>query len=133
MELAVGSGNSGYRIGNGHATSGSRDDGYRTVRGFTTRLNPNAQGKHIPSHKNYDKNQKRSIFKGSLEHAQALIESKGGAGEWHSPNKETINFGETIGTWISSDGNTRLETTRGTIHYGKNGAHIVPAHPEGTK
>ena len=39
--------------------------------------------------------------------------------------KETVDFGEYIGVWISEDGLTRLPTTRGTIHYGKEGALIL--------
>jgi filamentous hemagglutinin len=36
-----------------------------------------------------------------------------------------------VGTWVSPDGTQRLPTTRGIIHYGKRGAHIVPARPAG--
>ena len=43
--------------------------------------------------------------------------------------KETVDFGEYIGLWKSEDGTMSLPTTRGTIHYGKKGAHIVPVHP----
>lgn len=43
--------------------------------------------------------------------------------------KETVDFGEQIGIWKSVDGITELPTTRGTIHYGKKGAHIVPVKP----
>jgi tetratricopeptide (TPR) repeat protein len=43
--------------------------------------------------------------------------------------KETVDFGEYIGTWKSVDGKTQMPTTRGTIHYGKKGAHIVPSNP----
>ena len=51
----MGSGSSGYGIGRGRGgTSGSRDDGFRTVHGFTTRLHEGNQGKHIPGHNNYD-------------------------------------------------------------------------------
>lgn len=38
-------------------------------------------------------------------------------------------FGEVIGTWVSPDASQRLPTTRGTIRYGKHGAHIVPSGP----
>lgn len=43
--------------------------------------------------------------------------------------RETVDFGEHIGVWRSLDGKTQLPTTRGTIHYGKKGAHIVPSRP----
>jgi filamentous hemagglutinin len=44
--------------------------------------------------------------------------------------KETVDFKERIGIWKSIDGKTMLPTTRGKIHYGKKGAHIVPAKPK---
>lgn len=43
--------------------------------------------------------------------------------------KETVDFGESIGIWKSVDGKIQIPTTRGTIHYGKKGAHIVPSNP----
>lgn len=41
--------------------------------------------------------------------------------------KETVDFKEHIGIW--KKGNIELPTTRGTIHYGEKGAHIVPSNP----
>lgn len=132
MGDAVGSGSSGYVIGRGdRGTSGARDNGFRTVKGHTTELNAGAQGKHIPGHHNYDSDAGKSIFKGSLADAQRLISEHAGSGEWHGSNKETVDFGEIIGTWVSPDGTQRKPATRGTIHYGKHGAHIVPSRPEG--
>lgn len=43
--------------------------------------------------------------------------------------KETVDFGEYIGIWRNEAGTISLPTTRGTIHYGKKGAHIVPSNP----
>lgn len=43
--------------------------------------------------------------------------------------RETVDFCEHIGMWRSLDGKIQLPTTRGTIHYGKKGAHIVPSRP----
>lgn len=127
----MGSGGSGY-VGthSGGGTSGSHDDGFRTVNGFTTELHGGAQGKHIPGHNNYDPGAGRSIFHGSLEHAQELIDRFAGSGTWLGNNRERVDFGEVIGTWVSPDGTQRLPTTRGIIRYGKHGAHIVPSRPE---
>ena len=48
-----------------------------------------------------------------------------------NPNyKELVDFGEHIGIWKDQDGLFALPTTKGHIHYSKNGAHIIPAHPE---
>lgn len=45
--------------------------------------------------------------------------------------KETVDFKEHIGIWKSPEG-IELPTTRGTIHYSKKGAHIVPSNPNPT-
>lgn len=128
----MGSGISGYRgTFSGNGTTGSKDDGYRKVRGFSTKLHLGAQGKHIPGHNNYNPNLGRSIVHGGMARAQRLINEFAGTGAWHGTNKETVDFGIVIGTWVSPDGSRRLSTTRGTIHYGKHGAHIVPAAPRG--
>lgn len=43
--------------------------------------------------------------------------------------KEVVDFGEKIGKYLDNGTNKLLDTTRGTIHYGKDGVHIVPAKP----
>jgi filamentous hemagglutinin len=55
---------------------------------------------------------------------------------WTSPSppvgkpgsRERVDFGENIGTYIDRAGNSS-PTTKGIIHYGKDGMHIVPARP----
>ncbi len=116
-----------FDSGRFHGTRGSRDDGFRKVNGFTTRIHADKQGKHIPGHKNYIPG--KSVLHLSIVEAQRLVEEYAGSGRWWEPNKETIDFGQNIGTWVSPDGNTRLPTTCGTIHFSKTGCHIVPAHP----
>lgn len=44
--------------------------------------------------------------------------------------KEVVDFGQTIGRYIETSTGKALETTRGTIHYGKSGSHLVPAPPK---
>ena len=43
--------------------------------------------------------------------------------------QEIVNFEEHIGIWFSKNGSRSSPTTRGIIHYGKKGAHIVPHRP----
>ncbi|MBU2714286.1 hypothetical protein KCG35_24880 [Zooshikella sp. WH53] len=43
-------------------------------------------------------------------------------------SKERVDFGENIGTYIDQAGN-HSPTTKGIIHYSKDGIHIVPARP----
>ena len=42
--------------------------------------------------------------------------------------RERIDFDEVIGTWVDDAGN-QMPTTRGILHYGKRGIHIVPSRP----
>ncbi len=88
--------------------------------------------KHVPGHPFYESN--RSI----ITHPDPELLLRRGAGTGHglrgSPGKpgykEEVEFGEIIGIWKSKDQSLQLPTTRGTIHYRKNGlAHIVPAPP----
>lgn len=108
-------------------TRGSRDDGFRRVNGFTTRIHADRQGKHIPGHKNYIPG--KSILHLSIAEAQRLVEEYAGSGRWQDPNKEVVDFHVAIGTWKHPDAPDGLATTMGTIHYGKKGCHIVPAYP----
>ncbi len=109
-------------------TRGSRDDGFRKVRGFTTKIHEGRQGKHIIGHNNYQKG--KSVLHLSMARAQELAERHAGTGKAYASNRETIDFHEVIGTWVSQDGTKRARTTRGTIHYSKDGCHIVPAPPK---
>ncbi|MBN1089203.1 polymorphic toxin type 50 domain-containing protein [Pantoea sp. 1B4] len=44
-------------------------------------------------------------------------------------SKERIDFGKAIGTFVDKDTGLSVSTTKGIVHYGKDGAHIVPARP----
>lgn len=123
--LSVSKFSSGGRF---EGTRGSRDDGFRKVKGFTTRIHPDRQGKHIPGHKNCIPG--RSVLRLSIAEAQKLIEEYAGTGAWFEPNKEAVDFHVAIGIWKKKGGQSGLETTRGTIHYSKGGCHIVLARPE---
>lgn len=72
----------------------------------------------------------KSVLHMSISEAQSFIEEYAGSGMWKSNNKEIIDAGRVIGTWVRSDGGERRETTHGIIHYSKTGCHIVPARPE---
>ncbi|WP_241211393.1 polymorphic toxin type 50 domain-containing protein [Amphibacillus jilinensis] len=43
--------------------------------------------------------------------------------------KERLEFDKLIGKYYYRDTGEYLETTRGMIHYGKGGSHIVPSRP----
>lgn len=112
-------------------TTGGHKEIFRPLIGHAAELHVGAQGKHIPGHRNFDPDKVRSVFHGSLSRAQELIDRFAGTGTRLDNNRERVDFGELVGTWVSPDGTQRLPTTRGIIHYGKRGAHIVPARPAG--
>ena len=91
------------------------------------KLNVGSQGKHLTNHPNYIEG--RSILYGNVNDAQELINNFSGTGKFISENKERVNFGRVIGVCIDPKTNVTQETTWGIIHYGKNGAHIVPSIP----
>lgn len=90
------------------------------------------QNKHILGNNNYIET--KSIF----EHkdASSLLKKYAGTGTpkrgemGKAGYQEIIDFKERIGIWISDDGIYSLPTTKGVIHYGNKGAHIVPVHPD---
>ena len=99
----------------------------RTVNGFDTTVNTGKQGKHIIGNNNYIEG--RSVFNGTVDDAQRLVDEFAGTGEWIGTNKERVNFGEVIGQYINPATNEAVDTTVGIIHYSKTGTHIVPAQP----
>ena len=98
-----------------------------TVNGFDTTINAGKQGKHIIGNNNFIEG--RSVFNGTVDDAQRLVDKFSGTGEWIGANKERVNFGEIIGQYVNPATNEGVDTTVGIIHYSKTGTHIVPAQP----
>jgi len=98
-------------------------------------IHADKQGKHILGHKNYIEGKRKSIF--THPNGGQLLEKHAGKG--HPENmkkfgeagyKETVDFGTEIGYAVDMNSGKRTLTTRGKIHYDKNGgAHIVPIEP----
>ncbi|MCY7508978.1 T7SS effector LXG polymorphic toxin [Bacillus safensis] len=106
---------------------------YREVNGFPAKVKSGAQEKHIPETPNYKQEvangKKKSIFYGDNKKAQELLDKYAGKGEFLKNGREVIDFGQKIGKTYDMKTDKYIETTRGTIHYSKYGAHIVPAKP----
>ncbi|WP_406845726.1 T7SS effector LXG polymorphic toxin [Bacillus safensis] len=106
---------------------------YREVNGFPAKVKPGAQEKHIPDAPNYKQEvangKKKSIFNGDNKKAQELLDKFAGKGTKIGEHKERVDFGQMIGKYYDKDTGKYVETTRGLIHYSKNGAHIVPSEP----
>ena len=88
------------------------------------------QGKHILGHKNYKDG--RSYLKVSVEEAQRLVDQYAGTGQikrdskGHWTNKEFVSADHIIGVVVDANMGETIETSRFSIHYSKNGVHIVP-------
>src|SRR5699024_4096458 len=106
---------------------------YREVNEFSVRVKPGAQEKHIPNTPNYKQEiangKSKSIFYGDNKTAQELLDKFAGKGTTVTKNKERVDFGKPIGKYYDIVTGQYIETNRGMIHYGKDGAHIVPAKP----
>ena len=109
------------------------EGGSKTVNGFEAKVNVGQQNKHIPGTNEYktalNNGQTKSIINGNSSDIQKLLDSKAGTGEFLGTNKERVDFGQVIGQYVDSNTGIGVDTTVGIIHYGKKGAHIVPARP----
>ncbi|WP_346244075.1 T7SS effector LXG polymorphic toxin [Shouchella clausii] len=125
-----GKGNGAPSIGKKSVPSGP----YREVNGFPVKVKPGAQEKHIPHTPNYKQElangKHKSIFYGDNKKAQELLDKFAGKGHLlPNGNKERVDFGEPIGKYYDRNTGKYHTTTKGLIHYGKDGAHIVPSRP----
>ena len=90
------------------------------------KIHEGAQGKHIPNHKNFiagkssiNENISPQILLDGFHSGKHPIVGTGARGQ------PIVDFGMIIG----KDSASGLQTRFGTIHSGKNGAHIVPTNP----
>lgn len=92
---------------------------------LSTTIHSGAQGKHIPGHNSYDLTKNRSILTANPNELLSGVHS----GQYQivriGGGKPLVNFGKPIGTY----GGNGPVTQYGYVHYGKIGAHIVPANP----
>ena|GEM_PF-7050033 len=109
----------------------------QVLKGANLKIQWDKQGKHLKDHKNYEVNRKRSI----LEHSdpERLVKEHAGTGRKLSSGiepcgqagyKEVVDFQEYIGYHIDEITGAKTPSTRGVIHYAKDGVHIVPAKPK---
>lgn len=102
--------------------------------GSPDEIHQGQQGKHIPGHPNFEPARGRS----ELTHPdpQSLLDEYSGTGQpigripvGQPGSRERVDFGQTIGNYSDREAGTKAPTSKGIIHYGKNGAHIVPSRP----
>ncbi len=106
---------------------GKADHEFPTIKGFTTALHFGKQAKHLSGHPNHDAT--KSTITVSITELQHLVELSAGTGKWYPSNREAVDFGVVIGIYRDAKTGHGRRTTRGTIHYSKTGAHVVPAEP----
>ena len=94
-------------------------------------INIGNQTKHIRGSHNFDPG--RGEIYGELGDIQGLINDHHGTGEIRFDssgnwiNKEFIELNYPVGIYRNIQRDIEYETYRFSIHYGKSGAHIVPA------
>ena len=96
----------------------------------SSRIHADKQGKHIVGHRNF------KVGKSILTHSdpEKLLKEFAGTGSpigietsGRPGFKEIVDFGELVGEFYDLETKLFSPTTRGAIHYDKNGfAHIVP-------
>jgi filamentous hemagglutinin len=94
------------------------------------RINWSKQNRHIV-------NNQTDLRRSTLTHPdpEYLLTTRSGtgqavAGEYGKAGyRERVDFGTIIGDYRSNDGSVVSATTKGIIHYGNEGAHIIPARP----
>ena len=105
----------------------------KNVKGYGTTLNIGQQNKHIIGTNEYkialQNGQTKSVMYGDIFNIQTLLNNYAGTGEVVGKNNERVEFEKIIGKYIDPNAGAEIETTIGIIHYGKRGAHIVPARP----
>jgi filamentous hemagglutinin len=87
------------------------------------------QGKHIPGHNNFILGRSELTHPDPLTTLQARAFKAGNIARGMPGFKERVDFGEGIGNYVNPVTELSTPTTKGIIHYGADGVHIVPARP----
>ena len=99
---------------------------------ISIQVNIGNQTKHIKDSHNFIEG--KSYILGNLEDCQTLISElygtgqalvKGNNGEFN--NKERVRASREFGVYVDEETKKESKTRYGIIHYGKAGAHIIPA------
>lgn len=110
------------------------EDARAQIAAMPKKINAGNQNKHIRGSSGYIEG--RSYIYGGLEDAQALVYRYSGTGtprvtdgnKW--THKEFTVADAPIGVVVDNATGEEIITRRFSIHYGKHGAHIVPAKEE---
>lgn len=98
---------------------------------ISVKVNVSNQTKHIKGSHNFVLG--KSYVLGNIEDCQALISELYGTGQAlmniHNEfnNKERVRASRVFGVYVDKETKQESKTRYGIIHYGKAGAHIIPA------
>lgn len=98
---------------------------------ISVRANVSNQTKHIKGSHNFEAG--KSYVLGNLEDCQTLISELYGTGQALTNrrnefnNKERVRASRVFGVYVDKETKQESKTRYGIIHYGKAGAHIIPA------
>lgn len=98
---------------------------------ISVRVNVSNQTKHIKGSHNFEAG--KSYVLGNLEDCQTLISELYGTGQALTNrrnefnNKERVRASRVFGVYVDKESKQESKTRYGIIHYGKAGAHIIPA------
>lgn len=103
---------------------------------ISTKLDSAKQSKHIKDSALYRKAVEKGDFVSTINignsELQEIIRKKSGTGTGYSNGKqfkEVVDAEKVIGTYVDRKGNEKA-TSKLTIHYSRNGCHVVPASPK---
>jgi hypothetical protein len=100
------------------------------LQGPAPKVHAGKQGKHQPGHNNFQ--QGKSELTGdpnTLGRQAGTGQQVGNKQVGTAGSKERVDFGETIGNHVDPATGASNATSKGIIHYAKDGIHIVPAKP----
>lgn len=98
---------------------------------MSVKVNVSNQTKHIKGSHNFEAG--KSYVLGNLEDCQTLISELYGTGQALTNrrnefnNKERVRASRVFGVYVDKETKQESKTRYGIIHYGKAGAHIIPA------
>ena len=88
------------------------------------------QGKHLRGHPHFIEGRSElTVDPMRLADRQGTGEAANAIPRGAPGHKERVDFGEVIGVYVDPATGGRSATTKGIIHHGADGIHIVPARP----
>ncbi|HEK2627675.1 TPA: VENN motif pre-toxin domain-containing protein, partial [Proteus mirabilis] len=118
-------------------TSENAENGLGDKNSSVIKINKGQQNKHIEGTNEFKTAGSSGDIRSIINVSPDSLLPKVGTGEQVGNikvglpgSKERVDFGKVIGNFVDKDTGQAIPTTRGIVHYGKNGVHIVPSRPK---